>query len=302
MNILKLYEDYNLPIAPIGNSHRREGWINTHCFCRGSKDYHLGYNISKDYFYCWRCGWHSTLETLKNLLGLNRKELIYTLKKYKGDSKYQKQKIVPKIQSKTLVMPNNVTPLTDLHRKYLESRKFNPDLLIKNWDVQSTSPISTVNGEFDYSNRILFPIIWNKEVVSYQTRAANNQKEMKYKNCRPEFEKLHFKDILYGKQEFWGETGICCEGILDVIRLGYSAFSTFGAQYSNKQLRIMTKNFDRIVILYDNDDAGNTSAEKLKKDLAFLKVDTIRIIPETDPAEMSKEDVVSFLKEFNIRR
>ena len=53
-----------MPIASRKHEHYRYGWIQVCCpFC-GDGNFHLGYNVSKGYFNCYRCGSHGLIETL----------------------------------------------------------------------------------------------------------------------------------------------------------------------------------------------------------------------------------------------
>ena len=57
MNIIQLFEDYKIPYFTEGYKYCRPGWVNIDCpFCIGSPGPHLGYNLSGNYFNCWRCG------------------------------------------------------------------------------------------------------------------------------------------------------------------------------------------------------------------------------------------------------
>jgi len=61
LKIMKLYNDHRVQYVAEGDKgrHVRRGWVQVHCpFCRGSQDYHLGYNIDQGYYCCWRCKFH----------------------------------------------------------------------------------------------------------------------------------------------------------------------------------------------------------------------------------------------------
>jgi hypothetical protein len=293
MKIEKLYQDYNIHIAQSGERHYRYGWINTSCpFCTGNQGNHLGYNIKENYFFCHRCGFHSHKEVIKALT--NESDLIRVFKTYKGIPTYQKQKIKPVKQSKTLKTPNNLLPLTQYHRNYLKNRNFDPDELIKKWGICSTSPISKLDY-YDYSNRIFAPIYWCGKKVSFQCRVTK-ESNVKYKTCPPEYEAVFHKDILYGNQNYWSKTGIVVEGVTDVWRLGVYACATFGTKYTNAQVKIIAKNFKKVAVMYDGDEAGNMNADKMISELLFLGVDAFRVVPDSDPGDMKKNEVDYLIK------
>ena len=56
------------------------------------------------------------------------------------------------------------------------------------------------------------------------------------------------------------------ESSFDAIRIdqvGFPAVATLGANVSNSQIELLKKYFNEICIVSDNDDAGNTMAQKL---------------------------------------
>ena len=88
MDIERIYSNYSIPLADDSDKHYREGWINTSCpFCTGNPGYHLGFNIDKNYFYCWRCGGHPITKTLSAVLGISFREINDILRQYPGRSR-----------------------------------------------------------------------------------------------------------------------------------------------------------------------------------------------------------------------
>src|SRR6056297_3268493 len=85
IDIKRLYHDHNIPIAPPGNKHARDGWINTHCpICTGKRNYHLGFNTRGEYFYCWRCGKKTFKQAFSALLYVAPNEIYSILNEYKS--------------------------------------------------------------------------------------------------------------------------------------------------------------------------------------------------------------------------
>jgi hypothetical protein len=141
--------------------------------------------------------------------------------------------------------------------------------------------------------------MWGGEVASFQGRDITDKQFAKYKACPQEYEKIHHKHILYGKQEAWGDTGIIVEGITDVWRFGPRAAGTFGIKYTRKQLRAIRDAFDRVFILYDPEDQAQEQAEKMKAELAGYKKEVEVIIEklEQDPGSMKQEDADHLIKQ-----
>jgi hypothetical protein len=293
MNIPKLYKEHNIHIATPSERHYREGWINTPCpFCKGNKGNHLGYNEKDDYFACHRCGFHSHYEVLQILCNVSKAEAFRLLKTLLPNTKKPPIKISH--NTTKLILPSNLSPITGYHKKILEQRNFNIDELENIWGVRSTSPMSYANGK-DYRNRIFFPIYWNGEIVSYDTRATTKDTTAKYKKANPEHELIPHKSIVFGRQELWGNTIIVVEGVLDAIKLKGYGIATFGTKYTKKQLKIIASLFKRVYIMYDNDEAGNLAGGKMKDELDFLGVENYRLVPKTDPGDMLEKEVNQLL-------
>jgi len=295
MDIIQLYQDHSIPHATEGQKHCRPGWVNTACpYCSGNPGLHLGYNMDENYHYCWRCGWHSVSKTIAKLLNINEKAAKRLIKQYGGHTQTPKPKI--KIRRKSHQLPSGITNLTSSHKQYLLRRGFDADRLEQEWNLMSTGPISQLDG-ISYKHRIIAPIFWNGERVSFQGRDATGKHSKKYMACPKDRELIHHKEILYGKQSEWRTTGICVEGITDVWRLGTAAFATFGIKYTPKQLRLVAKRFERVAVVFDDDPQATEQAYNLVSELKFRGVDAFRISIEGDPGNMKQEEANYLLKQ-----
>lgn len=303
MNIVQLYQDYNIPYQSEGHKHCRPGWINVPCpFCSGNTGLHLGYNLDDNYYYCWRCGGHSIRDTLIQLLGVQKSEASRLLKLYSGHRHSQIRKEAPVIiRRKAFQLPSGIIPLTQTHRKYLSLRGFDPDQLVADWGIQSTGPISFLD-EFNYNYRIFIPIYWAGQLVNFQARLARDptKDEAKYKACPEGREVINIKHIIYGKQDLWEETGICVEGVTDVWRLGPAAFATFGIKVKPQQIRLIAKTFKRVAVVYDDDPQAQVEAKKMVAELKFRGLDAWNVVIKGDPGGLNsteaKELVFTILK------
>ena len=297
MKLLELYQDYSIPHATENHKHSRPGWVNTSCpFCTGNPGLHLGYDLTGNHYYCWRCGYHSTTDTLMALLKLPYHKVKALIIAYKG-SIYQ---IAPKVEMDKVehVLPSGIIPLHAGHRKYLIGRGFDPDQLIEDWGLLGTGPIAMLDN-IDYKHRILAPIIWNEQQVSFQTRMIkepNKPSDLKYITCPKNRELIDHKHILYGKQEFWGDTGICVEGITDVWKLGFNAFATFGIEFTRFQVRLIAKSFKRVCIIFDDEPQAQIQAKKLMTELKFLNVDAFTYTIVGDPGSLTQTEANNLVK------
>jgi len=106
---------------------------------------------------------------------------------------------------------------------------------------------------------------------------------------------------LYGKQEYWTDTGICVEGPTDVWRFGFQAFATSGIKYTPAQVRVIAKTFKRIFVVYDDDPQAVIQAKKLVAELQFRGLKAIRVTIEGDPGSMKQDEADYFVKQLGFK-
>lgn len=298
MDIIQLYQDYSVDFLTEGHKHCRPGWVNTPCpFCTGNPGYHLGFDIQNSHYYCWRCGWHPTTQTIALLLNISNKQAYQLINAYGILTPKIVKDPVFKIRKKQHRMPSGTGPLQINHKKYLQSRGFIPEQLEHDWNIVGTGPISHLDG-VDYKHRIIVPILWDHAAVSFIGRDVTNKSPLRYRVCPKDRELVHHKDIIYGKQDEWNGIGICVEGVTDVWRFGKDAFCTFGIEYTYKQIRTIKKYFHKVFIVFDSDPQAIKQAYKLSADLKFRGVNTDVILIDNDPASMTQENANQFIKQF----
>lgn len=75
-------------------------------------------------------------------------------------------------------------------------------------------------------------------------------------------------DTLFGIDRFTSRTAVLVESPLDVVRFasaysGFQCLASFGVQVSKKQINILEKACDLLIVALDNDEAGITVGNKL---------------------------------------
>jgi hypothetical protein len=297
MSIVDLYNAFGVVYQTEGHKHCRPGWANTECpFCQGNKGYHLGCNINSGYFYCWRCGWKAPGKAIAKLLAVQESKAQQLIREYKVRSGHRKSISTDrKIQFKPFKIPSNCHSMSQLHRRYLEGRGFDPDKLEAEWGLLGTGPVSFLDG-IDYRHRIVAPIIWEGSQVSFQARDATGKSNMRYLACPKAREFILHQRILYGKD--WNkDIGICVEGITDVWRLGPAAFAIFGIEFTPSQVRWMGKLFKRIIILFDDDPQAVRQGKILQAELEFRGVEVRQESIEGDPGGMKQDEANHLVRE-----
>lgn len=283
----KFLLDYGISHAVSGKNTSPK-FINIQCpFCADSST-HGGFHRTDGYYNCWLCGHHSLSETIRELLGIDLYQAIRILKKYqerpytkglRGISEESKE-IISKVS-----FPMGTSKLKKIHKEYLKKRNFNPNQLEKEWRILGTEYLG------NYKFRIVIPIYFNGNLVSYQARDITGESGLRYKACSKNNEILHHKHLLYGLDKIKSDKIIVCEGIFDCWRLGKGAVATFGIEYTTKQLLLLAAGFSKIFILFDSEFQAQKQADKLASELVGLGRDVeILDIEKGDPADLSDKE------------
>ena len=297
MDIISLYNDFGISYLTEGHTHCRPGWVNTECpLCTGNPGYHMGFNLEGGFYTCWRCGWHTKEEVIGALLKINNfKEIKDIIKRY--DTTILKiQEPIVKMRIKAYKLPSNCMPLQANHKHYLESRNFDPYLLEKTWGLLGTGVYSKLDN-LDYKFRIIIPFIWDEKQVSFDSRDITEKAFNRYQACPKDRELISHKEIVYGKQSEWKDTGILVEGPTDVWRMGTRSFAVSGIKYKPKQVRVIANHFQRVAVCFDDDPQAKIQATKIVAELKFRGVDAFRVDIEGDPGSMKQEDADYLVKQ-----
>jgi len=296
MDIISILDDYGISRASAGHKHSRPGWINMPCpFCEGSPGYHLGYSLQDNYFRCWRCGWKSQTEAISKLCGVTKAEAIQVIKLHHGRVSLMEGATIPRTIQE-FKLPSSVGPLLPHHKKYLQGRNFAPEQLEKDWGLLSTSPTSTLAGA-EYKHRILAPIVWEGQMVSFQARDVSGQSPLKYKACPSAQELIPHKRILYGNENNWHGFGIVVEGITDVWRFGGPACAVFGIAFTPAQVKLLAQIFDDVAVVFDDEPQAQFQARKLATELQFRGVRARSVMIQGDPGGMAQGEADELTQE-----
>lgn len=294
MDIRRLYQDYSIPYATESDRHYQTGWINTPCpYCTGNPGNHLGYHLQEEYYNCYRCGWHSTVNVISKLTHLPTDKAKVLIRQYGGRSRSTSTNVT--IRRKAHRLPSGTGPLLDGHKQYLAGRGFDPDRLERDWGLLSTGPLAKLD-HIDYKHRIVAPITWDGTQVSFQARDVTGRATRKYMACPQERELIQHKHILYGDQERWGPTGVCVEGVTDVWRFGPASFCTFGIKYTPRQLRWIALVFKRVFVVFDEDKLAQWQGRTLTNELEFRGVEAHQVKITGDPGGMKQTEADYLLK------
>jgi hypothetical protein len=192
-------------------------------------------------------------------------------------------------------LPKEAESLTPLCRRYLEGRRFNPDKLSRLWGLKGVGPLGL------YRFRIIAPITYHGQVVSFQARDATDRAELRYRACPKDQEARDHKECLYGLDAVPGDRAVVTEGITDVWRLGPGAVATFGVQFSLTQVALL-QDFSRVSVLFDSgkeDPEAPKQARKLALMLnAFnVETETVELNAGGDPGKLDQKEADEIMRE-----
>lgn len=279
------YNDNAVPFITEGTKHCQAGWVQISCpFCTGNPGYHLGYNLSGDFYNCWRCGFHPIGEVVKALTNSSWGKVKQILKEYKTTLSTRKHLLPNKSGKKAdrVKYPPGTDQLNPASIRYLKSRGFNPYILADKWGLRSTGPISS------YKHRIIAPIYFNDTLVSFQGRDYTDRAKLKYKACPQDKEVIDHKKILYGYDQAKSDKCVLVEGITDVWRLGPGAVATFGIVTRASQILLLAERYRKVYVMFDDDPEARKRGKQIGFDLDMMGVSTELCLIEGDPGGLDQ--------------
>jgi hypothetical protein len=279
--------------------HRFPGWINIRCpFC-GDRSNHLGWNINGQYWTCYRCGGKHIDAVLAELFAVSEREawLIsrqYALRPSAGEPEAEPAVVRPS----AVIVPG--ADLLKAHRDYLDARGYDADRLAY-WQLQGTDHRAAGTNKF----RIVCPVYYDGEVVSWQGRDITGKSALRWKSCPQELERRPVKHCLGGLEKINGDTIVIVEGFTDAWRLGVGSCCTFGTNYLMQQIQLMIPFKRKFVVLdsEEKDPNAKKQAEKLCNILSVFPGETVIVeLDEGDPGSMKQDDADSLMRSFGFKR
>jgi hypothetical protein len=282
MKITELAEERGIPFKEGGQHHHVQfGYVGFDCpTCSPDwQAFRLGYNLEKQFLSCWVCGFRPLISTLAEVFRTTTHEIKQLLnlveKEYKKVNVYAGK----------LVLPKNLVPLMNQHKRYLRQRGFDLNELESIWRINQGIGISSY-----LCWRVFIPIYHKGKVVSWTTRSISDEVDKRYINASPSEEAMKIKSILYG-EEFCNHSVIVCEGPTDAWNVGCGAVCTFGLGITRSQLNKISKYPKRIICL-DSSKEAQAKAMEICDSLKVLGGETINVIIDAkDPGSASKKEI-----------
>ena len=260
----------------------QRGWVGVRCpFCYDHSN-HGGFNLSGGYFNCWRCGGHSVVDYVKAVLHLHYDDAQTIVDEYSTRTTLLHHLNEKKIARAAKVdLPGE--PLGKFHRKYLQVRGFDPDFIESKYLVKGTGPVGK------WKLRIMIPLIFHGNTVSYTGRDITGGKQLRYKTLGVENSVVNPKYILYGFDDCKEDSIVVVEGPFDVWRMGDGYCSGLGTTLTDQQLRLLSS-FKTVAFLFDAEPEAQCKAVDYATRLSSLgsRAFVIDIEDTKDPADLSE--------------
>lgn len=151
--------------------------------------------------------------------------------------------------------------------------------------------------------RIAIPIFNEKsELVAYVGRAVNQEAEQEGKYKFPAGFQKSF--VVYNLNQVSGHSPeglILVEGFFDVFNLWQAGFKNacalMGSKLSEYQEKLILDTTDRVILMFDNDEAGQECAEDvLKRLVPKIYVRIVKLPPDKmQPDELTEEEIKKIL-------
>lgn len=296
LKILELADDFRIPYRTSGNHHCRSGWVQFDCpFCDETDKWHLGYRLDGDYFVCWKCGGHTTWDTLRRLLKLSGSGVRKVLTDYTTRARYREESEKKKIvRVKEARLPPGTEPMSKRHTDYLLSRNYDPEELAFTWGLLGTRLSTSA-----WRNRVIAPIFFNGARVACTGRSVRSDAVLRWQTTPDDQWAISKKEVLYGYDLVRGDTVFIFEGPSDCWRIGPGAVGTMGTAFSKQQVNLLRR-FRRRVAVYDSD--AKKHAIRLCSYLSVFSGETIRIeLDSGDVGDWSRRQAREFYREYTRR-
>lgn len=296
-NPKEFLDDYNIFSTDIGED-TQKGWLNIKCpFCNDPK-HHGGFNLAGQYYTCWKCKGHKITDVIRALIGVDEARARSLFGKYctlSGDAAAYSasRKSRRRDRPKSLMWPDGTGPLQRSGKNYLERRNFDPYIIERDWKIRQTDHLS------DYRFRIIIPIFFDGEFISYQGRDITDKQDLRYKACRQEEEVTDHKNVLYGIDYIKTRKAIIVEGVTDTWRLGKgNAVGTFGTGFTKSQVLLLSEKIDEFIIWFDPEEEAQKIADELYFELTVGHNKKGEVVTtDRDPGDLTDREAAEFLKE-----
>lgn len=298
-----------------------KGNINIKCpFCGElDKRWHMGINLTKNWYGCWKDTSHRGKDIsylLAKLLNCSIKYAKSIVYKNNHTTISNETSLTSQIRDKLFKTSSNTITkdkcqndtdlkefdmfksiiLNSVYYKYLKNRGFdNIALLIDKYNLKFSQ-----SGK--WIGRIIFPVYINSNLVTWQGRDITDKSRLRYLD-----ESKKVKKYIYNYDNLNGDILYICEGVIDALKLDFytpseiSATCIFTKSITKEQYDLLFNiigRFKGVRILLDRGELK--ASNDIKNELSiFHKNIKVVILPEDvkDVGEMNKEQIEEYFNE-----
>lgn len=145
-----------------------------------------------------------------------------------------------------------------------------------------------------HQERVVIPLWWRGNLVGWQARALDPADDPKYHNS-PDFP----RDVAIYNYDRTRRTCVLVESPMSVLRHHHHVpelMSTYGASVSEAQIKHLRK-FDRVVVWFDNDEAGWNATDQLTEELStHTDLAVVSSDLDADPADLDDDPVDELIR------
>ena len=315
-NIKTFLKEHNIRFIESG-AEVAKGNINICCpFCQEDTKFHMGINLKRQVFGCWRDETHRGKNIAYLVARLLRcsvkyaKYLVYgddntvidaqnSLLKTITSKMYQTSYIEKELDIQANLNEfdtfKTIKPKTKYY-SYLKGRGFDAvSLVIDKYNLKYSQI-----GE--WSGRIIFPVYIDNELVTWQGRDITNKAFLRYKDLEKSKSKVYTKSCIYNYDNLEGNVLYICEGVFDAIKIDFytpseiastCVFTKTVTQDQYKLLFNKVGNFKEVRILFDRETIKDSHRVKSQL-IPFNKNVKVISLPEgiKDAGDMTKEQII----------
>jgi DNA primase len=283
--IINILEHYEITFWTEGKN-VSENTVNVQCpFCDDHSN-HCGIFHPSGVYHCWRCTAKGPLvKLLSEITGLSQDQIeVFTSQRetsFKGDTQEiirdiinGKEEVKKPTEKHKVKLPKHARRIT----KSTKSRLLDAFLERRNFSIsQCIKYCCYICEAGEYMHRIIIPVFFNNELVSFQGVDMTGWANLKYRTAPGnineylyEYDTIKRDDIL-----------IVTEGVFDCWRVGDDSIASFGTSLTKTQKQLIIDKSPQILVFAWDADAwwkARKQAEEFKPHIRRIKALTLPFI------------------------
>ena len=257
--------------------------ILANCIFCGDTKRNFQLNYIKKLYHCWVCNDGGSLNTLiSKITGIQREDVTRLFDLDEVDVEKNIELILNIIESSKQKVYN--------YEQFKIGGRFK-------WWQQLRNINKSIVEEFDLgldkiTNRLVIPLITGGICVGLSRRAMYADQRPKYLNTTG----MNNREFLFGYNNLnmKKQYVVLTEGCIDAINIrqyGYNSIALMGAYISGKNAERVAGDFDKIMLMLDNDEKGIEATQEISEILHKLGTDVYKIsYSADDPGSIVSSD------------